>query len=238
MTTSHSQPRPSAHRQQPRDQVLRQAGRKDRQDGLQLHRWTPGCEFGPSQTSGRRLVSARRELPRQHQGSELARQRSAVRSANTYYDPAANFAPGVNPKQSFIGYMFYNRLWWGKDHDGLTIGGGPDQQSGTLPGAGPGDQWRDGDTSAALGAPYFTGIRAIPFSCVGQLDHLRLHAQAVVTWRFEYDYRHASVPYWSGDSAQGRAVLSTSISSSSSNGRGHSGSEKRRIREGATRAAL
>ena len=31
---------------------------------------------------------------------------------------------GGNPKQAFLGYMFYNRLWFKKDLYATTIGGG------------------------------------------------------------------------------------------------------------------
>jgi hypothetical protein len=31
---------------------------------------------------------------------------------------------GTNQKQSFLGYMFYNRFWFRKDLYGLTLGGG------------------------------------------------------------------------------------------------------------------
>ena len=30
----------------------------------------------------------------------------------------------TGPKQSFLGFMFYNRLWFDRDRYGLTIGGG------------------------------------------------------------------------------------------------------------------
>src|SRR5271166_4928660 len=30
----------------------------------------------------------------------------------------------INPKQSFVGYMLYNRMWFKKDRYGLTVGGG------------------------------------------------------------------------------------------------------------------
>src|SRR5712692_3331070 len=59
------------------------------------------------------------------------------------------------PKQSFIGYMLYNRAWFKKDTNGLTIGGGQINNPGRylvlLPPI-------NGETapSAAINAPYFT----------------------------------------------------------------------------------
>jgi hypothetical protein len=32
--------------------------------------------------------------------------------------------PRRAPKQSFLGFMFYNRFWFDRDHFGLTVGGG------------------------------------------------------------------------------------------------------------------
>ncbi len=44
-------------------------------------------------------------------------------------------------KQAFLGWMAYNRWQFKKDMYGLTVGGGADEQSGPLPGAGPTNQW-------------------------------------------------------------------------------------------------
>ena len=49
------------------------------------------------------------------------------------------------PKQSFLGFMLYNRFWFHHDLFGLTMGGGENQQSGTLPGAAAADQRRERD---------------------------------------------------------------------------------------------
>jgi len=40
---------------------------------------------------------------------------------------AASVAPAIRakgPKQSFLGYMVYNRLWFDRDKYALTLGGG------------------------------------------------------------------------------------------------------------------
>ncbi len=63
---------------------------------------------------------------------------------------AANSAKG--PKQSFLGYMFYNRFWFDRDKYGLTLGGGKINNPGRylvlLPPI--------NGATAASGTPYFT----------------------------------------------------------------------------------
>src|SRR5438132_3485938 len=63
---------------------------------------------------------------------------------------AGNSAKG--PKQSFLGYMLYNRLWFDNDRYGLTIGGGQINNPGRylvlLPPI--------NGATAASGTPYFT----------------------------------------------------------------------------------
>jgi len=68
---------------------------------------------------------------------------------------AGNSAKG--PKQSFLGYMIYNRLWFDRDKYGLTIGRGQINNPGRylvlLPPI--------NGATAASGTPYFTEIPAI-----------------------------------------------------------------------------
>lgn len=101
------------------------------------------------------------------------------------------------PKQSFIGFMLYNRAWFNKDHHGLTIGGGAINNPGRylvlLPPI-------NGETaaSAALNSPYFTENPGDQFKAWDSSVTYDYMPVEWLTWRFEYDYRHASVPYWSG----------------------------------------
>lgn len=101
------------------------------------------------------------------------------------------------PKQSFIGYMVYNRFWFHRDLFGFTLGGGQINNPGRylvlLPPI-------NGETaaSAALNSPYFTENPGDPFKAwdvSGTFDYM---PKQWLTFRFEGDYRHASVPYWSG----------------------------------------
>ncbi|HKM46267.1 MAG TPA: outer membrane beta-barrel protein [Terriglobales bacterium] len=120
-------------------------------------------------------------------------------------DMGCEFGGGVSchgntsggPKQSFIGYMLYNRAWFKKDTYGLTIGGGQINNPGRylvlLPPI-------NGETapSAAISAPYFTGNPGDPFKAWDMSVTYDYMPKQWLTFRWEYDYRHASVPYWTG----------------------------------------
>ena len=101
------------------------------------------------------------------------------------------------PKQSFIGYMFYNRLWFHRDLFGLTVGGGQINNPGRylvlIPPI-------NGETaiSAATNSPYFTGNPGDPFKAWDSSVTFDYMPKQYITFRWEYDYRHANVPYWSG----------------------------------------
>jgi hypothetical protein len=101
------------------------------------------------------------------------------------------------PKQSFIGYMIYDRMWWHKDMFALTLGGGQINNPGRylvlIPPI-------NGETagSAALNSPYFTGNPGDPFKAWDTSATFDYMPRQWITFRFEGDYRHASVPYWTG----------------------------------------
>jgi hypothetical protein len=161
-----------------------------------------GCEFGPSLTSAAGWYQQGVSCHGNTKDPNSLGSAAQFAAANTYYvDTAAGFKPGINPKQSFIGYMIYNRMWWAKDHDGLTIGVGQINNPGRylvlLPAI-------NGETatSAALGAPYFTGNPSDPFKAWDSSITYDFMPKQWFTWRFEYDYRHASVPYWTGHGGQ------------------------------------
>jgi len=157
-----------------------------------------GCEFGPSTTLSTGLyvqgVGCHGNTPDKNSLGSAAQYTPAV---TTLPDAAAKFAPGVNPKQSFVGYMFYNRLWWGKDHHGLTIGGGQINNPGRYLVLVPAINGETATTSA-LGSPYFSANPSDPFKAWDSSITYDFMPKEWLTWRFEYDYRHASVPYWAG----------------------------------------
>jgi Putative beta-barrel porin-2, OmpL-like. bbp2/Carboxypeptidase regulatory-like domain len=101
------------------------------------------------------------------------------------------------PKQSFIGYMLYNRMWFHRDLFGLTLGGGQINNPGRylvlLPPVN-----GESAASAALNSPYFTENPGDPFKAWDASITLDYMPKQWITFRWEYDYRHASVPYWSG----------------------------------------
>ncbi len=98
------------------------------------------------------------------------------------------------PKQSFLGFMLYNRLWFHKDLFGVTIGGGamnnPGRYLTLLPPI--------NGATAITGTPYFTqnpGDQFRAWDASATFDYM---PSQFVTFRFEYDYRASSVPYFSG----------------------------------------
>jgi hypothetical protein len=138
-----------------------------------------GCEFGPS-TATLAGVSCHGD------------KRDALAQ------PSANFPlGGIDPKQSFIGFMLYDRMWFKKDTHGLTIGGGVINNPGRYLVL---DPPINGETapSAAINAPYFTGNPGDPFKAWDMSITYDYMPKQWITFRWEYDYRHASVPYWTG----------------------------------------
>jgi len=142
-----------------------------------------GCEFGPSTiTSGGVYL----------QGVGCKGDTKDKNSIGGDY-----FKAGINPKQSFIGYMLYNRMWFKKDRYGLTLGGGQINNPGRYLVL---DPPINGETaeSAAINAPYFTGNPSDPFKAWDSSITFDYMPRQYITFRWEYDYRHASVPYWTG----------------------------------------
>ena len=142
-----------------------------------------GCEFGPSTTTSAGVYL---------QGVGCHGNTKDAKSVGGDY-----FAAGINPKQSFLGYMLYNRFWFKKDRYALTVGGGQINNPGRylvlIPPI-------NGETaaSAAINSPYFTGNPSDPFKAWDSSVTFDYMPRQYITFRWEYDYRHASVPYWSG----------------------------------------
>jgi hypothetical protein len=101
------------------------------------------------------------------------------------------------PKQSFVGFMAYNRFWFHRDLFGLTIGGGKINNPGRylvlLPPI-------NGETAvtASTNSPYFTENPGDPFKAWDTSVTFDYMPKQYITFRWEYDYRHANVPYWTG----------------------------------------
>ncbi len=101
------------------------------------------------------------------------------------------------PKQSFLGYMAYNRFWFHKDLFAMTVGGGEINNPGRylvlLPPI-------NGETAitASTNSPYFTENPGNPFKAWDSSYTFDYMPSQYITFRWEYDYRHANVPYWTG----------------------------------------
>jgi Putative beta-barrel porin-2, OmpL-like. bbp2 len=100
----------------------------------------------------------------------------------------------VTPKQSFLGFMVYNRLWFHRDKYGFTLGGGKINNPGRylvlLPPI-------DGAT-AITGTPYFPENPGDPFKAWDASATFDYMPMQYITFRWEYDHRAANVPYFSG----------------------------------------
>jgi hypothetical protein len=101
---------------------------------------------------------------------------------------------GTDQKQSFLGYMFYNRFWFHKDLYGLTLGGGrinnPGRYLVLLPPI--------NGATAASGTPYFTENPGDPFKAWDASATFDYMPSQYITFRWEFDHRAANVPYFSG----------------------------------------
>ncbi|HUJ39843.1 MAG TPA: outer membrane beta-barrel protein [Candidatus Acidoferrales bacterium] len=98
------------------------------------------------------------------------------------------------PKQSFLGYMVYNRMWFDKDRYGLTIGGGQINNPGRylvlLPPI--------NGANAISGTPYFTENPGDPYKAWDVSGTFDWMPSQYITFRTEFNHRHANVPYFSG----------------------------------------
>jgi hypothetical protein len=102
--------------------------------------------------------------------------------------------PYLAPKQSFLGFMIYNRLWFHKDLYGFTLGGGKINNPGRylvlLPPI--------NGATAISGTPYFTENPGDPYKAWDASATFDYMPSQYITFRWEYDHRAASVPYFSG----------------------------------------
>ena len=100
----------------------------------------------------------------------------------------------TSKKQTFAGWMLYNRWWFKKDTYGLTIGGGAMSNPGRYLTLLPPINGAD----AISGSPYFTANPGDPFRAWDASLTFDWMPKQYITFRTEYGYRHANVPYWSG----------------------------------------
>jgi len=97
-------------------------------------------------------------------------------------------------KDTFIGWMLYDRMWFHKDLWGLTLGGGEMSNWGRYLTLLPPIDGAD----AVSGTPYFTenpGQRAHMWDSTVTLQYM---PRQYITWWAEVGYRHSDVPYFAG----------------------------------------
>jgi hypothetical protein len=107
------------------------------------------------------------------------------------YDPVTKTG---GTKQTFAGWMLYNRLWFGKDKYAVTLGGGrmnnPGRYLTLLPPI--------NGATAVTGSPYFTANLGDQSHMYDSSLNLQWMPKEHVTWWLEGVYRHSDVPYWTG----------------------------------------
>ena len=100
-----------------------------------------------------------------------------------------------NPKQSFAGWMLYDRTWFHKDLFAMTIGGGAMDNPGQISHVAPADQRSNCGFRIAL-------LHSVSRELLTRHGTARLRfdwmPSQFITFRFETGYRYASVPYFSG----------------------------------------
>jgi hypothetical protein len=98
------------------------------------------------------------------------------------------------PGQYFLGFMVYSRNWFNKDKIGLTIGGGAIDNPGRylvlLPPV--------NGATATSGTPYFTANPGDQYHAWDASVTLDYMPSQFLTWRWEFNYRASSVPYFAG----------------------------------------
>ncbi|HEY4709616.1 MAG TPA: outer membrane beta-barrel protein [Candidatus Acidoferrales bacterium] len=99
-----------------------------------------------------------------------------------------------HPKQSFAGWMLYDRTQFHHDLFGITVGGGvldnPGRYLVLLPPINGAD--------AVSGSPYFQGYPGAKYKGWDSTVTFDWMPSQFVTFRFETGYRYANVPYWTG----------------------------------------
>lgn len=98
------------------------------------------------------------------------------------------------PRQTFMGFMLYNRFWFNRDRYAVTIGGGvidnPGRYLVLLPPI--------NGATAESGTPYFTENPGDPYRAWDASTTFDYMPSQYITFRWEYNHRATNVPCWSG----------------------------------------
>jgi hypothetical protein len=116
-------------------------------------------------------------------------------AASLTLDAGCEYGGGVDcSSQYFLGFMAYTRLWFIRDHFAFTVGGGaitnPGRYLVLLPPI--------NGATAQSGTPYFTENPGDLFKAWDMQLTFDYMPRPFVIFRFEFNHRAASVPYWSG----------------------------------------
>jgi hypothetical protein len=102
--------------------------------------------------------------------------------------------PKGGPKQSFAGWMLYDRTWFKKDLYAITLGGGVLDNPGRyltllqpINGA-----------DAISGSPYFPGSPGLPFKAWDTSATFMWMPKQYISFLWEFGYRTAKQPYYTG----------------------------------------
>jgi len=101
----------------------------------------------------------------------------------------------ASPSQFFLGFMTYQRFWFDKDRYAFTIGGGAIDNPGRYLVLMP----PINGATAFSGTPYFTFNPGDPFKAWDMQTTFDFMPSQFITFRAEYNYRHANVPYFTGE---------------------------------------
>jgi hypothetical protein len=169
--------------------------------GLQIH-WTPedslslvGNQYVGKDTLGldrTRVHTDDSIMYRYYDNPEGALSKAA---ASLTLDGGFESGDGAHSnEQYFLGLMAYNRVWFDNDKFALTVGGGaitnPGRYLVLLPPI--------NGATAFTGSPYFSESPGDSFHAWDTQTALDYMPTQNVTFRLEFNHRHANVPYFSG----------------------------------------
>jgi hypothetical protein len=116
-------------------------------------------------------------------------------AASLTIDAGCEWGGGVGcGDQYFLGFMIYNRLWFDRNRFGMTVGGGAIDNPGRYLVLMP----PINGATAFSGTPYFTYNPGDPFKAWDAQLCGDYSPNGYITFRLEYNHRHANVPYFAG----------------------------------------
>ena len=119
---------------------------------------------------------------------------TTAQGTTNYNNVNCHHNTAISHTQTFAGWMLYNRWWFKKDTYGLTLGGGAMDNPGRYLTLLPPINGAD----AITGSPYFTQNPGDPYKAWDGSLTFDWMPKQYITFRTEYGYRHANVPYWTG----------------------------------------